>query len=253
MIIIKKIFVIIAIFALSGCADYKISKKKIESEKKYYSSSGFALIYDYDLYKNGLINKKYTGNDIMVMHSTLKKNTPVAILNPINSKRVVSKIYKRAEYPNIFKIVISKKLAEILELDLDNPYIEIIEIKKNVTFIAKKAETFDEEKNVAAKAPVDKIEINILSENIDDNQDVKKKYSFILVISDFYYLNSANNLKNELNKKIKLDNLGIKKINNKKYRLYSGPFKNFNTLKSTYISLNKLGFEDLEILKNSYE
>ena len=29
----------------------------------------------------------------------------------------------------------------------------------------------------------------------------------------------------------------------------SGPFKNFNALKTTYISLNKLGFENLNIYR----
>jgi len=56
-------------------------------------------------------------------------------------------------------------------------------------------------------------------------------------------------LKKELEKKTKLDTFIIKKINNKKYRLYIGPFQNFNSLKSTYISLNKLGFEELNIYK----
>jgi len=41
----------------------------------------------------------------------------------------------------------------------------------------------------------------------------------------------------------------LKKINNKKYRLYAGPFKNFNALKKTYISLNQLGFDDLNVYK----
>jgi len=77
----------------------------------------------------------------------------------------------------------------------------------------------------------------------------KKKHNYILLISDFYYLDSAENLKNELAKKTKLDGFVIKKINNKKYRLYIGPFQNFNSLKSTYISLNKLGFDELIIYK----
>ena len=41
----------------------------------------------------------------------------------------------------------------------------------------------------------------------------------------------------------------VKKIANNQYRLYAGPFKNINTLKSTYISLNKLGFDDLNIIR----
>ena len=50
-------------------------------------------------------------------------------------------------------------------------------------------------------------------------------------------------------KKTKVNNFSIKKINDKKYRLFVGPFKNFKALKTTYISLNKLGFEDLSVHK----
>ena len=69
------------------------------------------------------------------------------------------------------------------------------------------------------------------------------------MISDFYYLDSANNLKNELVKEIYISNISVKKINDKKYRLLAGPFKNFNALKTTYISLNNLGFESLNIYR----
>ena len=95
---------------------------------------------------------------------------------------------------------------------------------------------------------MEKIEINDLSK-IKTTSKVKEKNRYILLISDFYYLDSAENLKKELEKKTKLDTFIIKKINNKKYRLYIGPFQNFNSLKSTYISLNKLGFEELNIYK----
>ena len=69
------------------------------------------------------------------------------------------------------------------------------------------------------------------------------------MISDFYYEDSATNLMEELVKKSKMNNISVKKINNKKYRLFAGPFENFNALKTTYISLNKLGFENLNIYK----
>jgi len=39
----------------------------------------------------------------------------------------------------------------------------------------------------------------------------------------------------------------VKKIGDNKYRLLAGPFKNFNALKTSYISLNNLGFDDLNI------
>ena len=79
---------------------------------------------------------------------------------------------------------------------------------------------------------------------------LKKTKSFILVISDFYYIDSANNLKNDISKKTNIKNISVKKINNKKFRLLVGPFKNFNALKNTYISLNKLGFENLNVYRN---
>ena len=89
--------------------------------------------------------------------------TPVKIINPENSKIIDTKIFKKANYPNIFKAVVSKKIASILELDADNPYIEIIETKKNKTFIAKEGNTFEEEKNVAGKAPVNEIKMDDLT------------------------------------------------------------------------------------------
>ena len=54
-------------------------------------------------------------------------------------------------------------MAKELELDFDNPYVEVMEIKKNETFVAKEGTTFEEEKNVATKVPVEKIEIDNLS------------------------------------------------------------------------------------------
>ena len=77
----------------------------------------------------------------------------------------------------------------------------------------------------------------------------EKKMDFVLVVADFYYGNSAENLKRELIKKTKINKFSVKKINDNKYRLSVGPFKNFNALKTIYISLNNLGFEDLNIYR----
>ena len=124
-------------------------------------------------------------------------------------------------------------------------------VKKNKTFIAKEGSTFDEEKNVALKVPINEIQVDDLSKKkIKTQKKTSKKESFILVIADFYYFDSANNLKKQLINQTENSNFIVKKINNNKYRLYVGPFKNFNTLKSTYISLNNLGFENLNVYKN---
>ena len=57
------------------------------------------------------------------MHSLLKVNTPVKIINPDNLKVVETKIYKKANFPKIFTIVISEKIASILALDIDGKVI----------------------------------------------------------------------------------------------------------------------------------
>ena len=251
MKIFKIVKITICLLILYSCADYKGSGLKQKKEKHYFSSTGFALIFEDYLYKQKIINKKLDNSDIKVMHNFLKANTPIKIINPINSKVIEGKIYKKANYPKIFNVVISKRIASILELDPNNPYVEIIEMKKNKVFIAKKSNTFEEERNVAEKAPVEEIEVNNLSEENTNKDSLKLiKNNFILVINDFYFEDSANKLKLELIKKSKLKNLSVKKVNDKKYRLFAGPFKNFNTLKNTYISLNNLGFENLNIYKN---
>ena len=251
MNLIKVIKITICVLILHSCADYKNNELNKKKEKHYFSSTGFALIFEDDLFKQKVINKNLNNDEIKIMHNLLKTNTPVKIINPANSIVVEAKIYKKAIYPKIFNVVISKKIASILDLDPNNPYVEIIEMKKNKVFIAKKSNTFEEERNVAEKAPVEEIEVNNLSEENTNNDSLKLvKNNFILVINDFYFEDSANKLKLELIKKSKLKNLSVKKVNDKKYRLFAGPFKNFNTLKNTYISLNNLGFENLNIYKD---
>ena len=95
--------------------------------------------------------------------SFFKNNTLVSISNPFNSKSLTAKIKKTIKYPLIYNIVITKKMADKLDLDINNPYVEVLSIKKNDKFIAKEASIFDEEKNVANKAPVTSININDLS------------------------------------------------------------------------------------------
>ena len=258
MIIFKNLLIISIIFFISSCANYKkeITKEKITKkeiiEKKYFTSKGFALIYDDTLIKQGVIKKKLKNDKFYAIHSKLSKNTRIKIINPINSKFVEINVYKKNDYPRIFNIIINQKIANYLDLDRDNPYVELFEIKENETFIAKESNIFDEERSVAENAPVDEVKVDDLSVNKDTNSEKKKlskTYNFILIVSDFYYQDSANTLKKELIKKTKNINFSVKKISINKYRLSAGPFKNFNSLKSLYISLNNLGFDDLNIYR----
>ena len=235
------------IILLGSCADYNGTNSKTGKQKNF-SSSGFALIYSDEYFNDSVVNKKINNDEIVVMHSSLRLNTPIKIINPLNSKEIETKIHKRAAYPNIFSVVISSRISFILNLDINDPFVELVEIKKNKKFIAKKSNTFEEEKNVSDKAPVDEVKMDVLSnQDYEDQKEIETNFN--ILINDFYYFDSANSLKNSLIKKIKDKSIKLKKINNNKYRLYAGPFKNFNTLKKTYISLNNLGFNNLNIYK----
>ena len=159
----KIISTFICISILYSCADYRVKTDKNKEERQYYSSSGFALIYEDSLYLQKVVNKKINNEDIRVMHNLLKTNTPIKIINPINSKIVETKVYKRANYPKIFTVVVSEKIASILELDLEDPLVEVTELKKNKTYIAKKTNTFEEEKKVADINPVNEVKMDYLT------------------------------------------------------------------------------------------
>ena len=87
----KKILASIFILLLYSCANYNTGKSIKEKNKLYYSSSGFALIYDENLYVDKITNRKIDNEEIIVMHNILKKNTPIKIINPENSKFVETK------------------------------------------------------------------------------------------------------------------------------------------------------------------
>ena len=55
---------------------------------------------------------------------------------------------------------------------------------------------------------------------------------------------------NRIKNKSLIQNPKIKKISNKKYRVYLGPFSNINSLQKSYNDINILEFENVEIIKN---
>ena len=132
------VLLLISTIFLNSCADYKTDRTTKKMEKQYYSSMGFALIYSDHHYLNKVVNKKIKNDDSVAMHNLLKINTPIKIINPDNSKFIETKIYKKADYPKIFNVVISRKIASFLELDFNNPYVEIIEIIKIKPLLPKK-------------------------------------------------------------------------------------------------------------------
>jgi hypothetical protein len=75
------------------------------------------------------------------------------------------------KFSDFYNSVITSRIADELSLNLNEPYIDIVLISENSTFIAKKAKTFNEEKKVAEKAPVDGIQID----NLGRRQSTKKR------------------------------------------------------------------------------
>ena len=247
------IYIYIFIFLFSCTQDMKIIKKhsKVKVREQTYSSKGFALIYEDSIFERKIVNKKLNNDQNYVLHSFLKNNTLVGISNPFNSKSLTAKVRKTYKYPSIYNIVITKKMADNLDLDINNPYVEVLTIKKNDKFIAKEASIFEEEKNVANKAPVTSININDLSVSTPKIEVKKKKPTYIINIAEFYFLESAEAVKNRFEKKVNLENIKIKKISKNKFKVYFGPYASFNSMKETYLSLNELGFEDLDIINTN--
>ena len=166
------------IFCIFSCVPKNINTKQnnIIIPKNSFSNAGFALLYTTDLRKNKIINRKIEDRSLIIFQKNLKKNTNVKITNLLNNKSILAKVGTNAKYPNFYNSVLSKRIYEELELNDSEPYIEIIAISQNNTFIAKKTKMFDEEKEVADKAPVEGISISDLNpKKISIKKNKKKK------------------------------------------------------------------------------
>ena len=132
------------------------------------------------------------------------------------------------------------------------PILEIIELKKNKSFIAEKAKVFNEEKKIPSNAPVTSVKISNISKNkIKKNKNSKD--NIYIHIASFYSKDTAKFLKQRIVEELtEFDNkkLKIKQINNKETQVISGPYSSINLLKNDYIKLKNFGFEELDILIN---
>ena len=248
-----KSFLIISIFLfLTNCTtDTLIKKKPTITVQSGYSNKGFALIYTESLYNQKLISKKISERSLIIFQKNLKTNTPVKITNILNNKSIVGTVGKDSMYPSFNNSVLSTRIADELDLDINQPYIEILEILENSIFVASKAKTFDEEKNVAVKAPVDGISINDLNtkkKKKKKNQNIKFSYS--IKVADFYFNDSALVMLNRIKVESLIDNPKIKKISDNKYRVYLGPFKDVYSLQKSYNDISILQFENIEIIRD---
>ena len=218
---------------------------------KGFSNKGFALIYDQKYYKDGLVSKKIDERSLIIFQKNLKINTQVKVINILNNKSLIAKVGHQSEYPLFNNSVLSKRIADELNLNINEPYVEIIEILEDSMFIAKKAKTFDEEKKVAIKAPVNSISINDLNiTNVKNKEEIEKKFSYNIKIAEFYFKDTAEMMIDRITFETKIKDPKIKKLTRNKYRVYLGPFNNINSLQKSFNGINILKFENIEFLKN---
>ena len=250
----KNLFIIISIFFLVGCEQHNLNKKKISYElSDKYKNSGFALVYKNTLKDEKKISKKIDNRSLLIFHKSLKKNSFVKITNPINQKTIIAEVISnKVQFSDFYNCVITARIAEELYLDLNEPYIDLVLISQNSTFVAKKAKTFNEEKKVAEKAPIDGIKIDNLGETNDQKKEITKvNYSeYSIKIADFYYEDSAKNMVNRILEETNIKHPKIKKISKTKYRVLLGPFSDIKKLEESFNKINLLNFESLEILKD---
>ena len=143
----KSVLIVFFIFLL-GCEQNNLNQNIVNQEiMSKYKNSGFALVYDPVLKKEKKISKKIDNRSLLIFHKNLKKNSFVKITNPINQKTVIAEVISnKAKFSDFYNSVITSRIAKELSLNLDEPYIDLVLISQNSTFIAKKAKTFNEEK-----------------------------------------------------------------------------------------------------------
>ena len=232
----------------TACAPQLVTLNK----KEPYAANGFALIYNEFDFNEKTIKGRMKNDDLQISHQNLKIGTLIKISNPKNKKSLILKNVKRIRYPDFYKILITEAVMEKLKLDKNLPMLEIVEVKKNKSFIAKEAKTYNEEKKISSKAPVENIQIS----NISKEKNKKNKGTsdqIYIHLGSFYSTDTAEFLKQRIKMDVpefNINKLKIKKKNIKETLVISGPYNSINSVKNDYILLKTFGFEELDIFLN---
>ena len=248
----RKLLILCCLILLNNCSTTTLTKNKnFNSLDNPFINKGFSLIYNDKLYNNKIVSKKIDERSLIIFQKNLKKDTIVKITNILNNKSIIGTVGSSADYPSFNNAVLSVRIAEEINLNKNEPYVEILEILQNSVFVAKRAKTFEEEKNVAIKAPVKNISISNLNiEEVDNKNKQNKKFSYEIKIADFYFNDTALLLVDRIIKETTIKDVKIKKLDQKKYRVYAGPFNNISSLQKSFNDISILKFENIEIIKN---
>ncbi len=228
--------------------------KKIEKEELVnivYSNKGFALIYSED--SSNSLAYKLDDTSINILSPNLPNGTPVRITNIINGKSLLTVVKNKTILPIYYNSVITNRIASELSINSSEPYVHIETINSNKLYVANDVKTFDEEKEVANKAPVDDIMVQSISLETEKKEskieNFVTNFNYIIKFADFYFEDSAIMLKNRLFEEYKIENILIKKLSQNNFRVYKGPYKDFEKLKKGFHNIENLDFDSIEIIK----
>ncbi len=247
----RNIFFLLSLIFIFACDQYGIKDtKKINFKTaKKYKNVGFTLLYN-----ENLSSKKLDQRSLEIFHKNLKAKSQVKITNPLNNKSLIAKIKSnKVKFSNFYNSIITNRIVEELDIDPSEPYIEIVLISKDTTFIATKAKTFNEERKVAQKAPIDGIQISNINGIIKSQKKkkLKKRFSYSIKVADFYYKKSAILLIDRIKSETKINSIKLVELSKTNYRVLLGPFNDIKSLKESFEKMNNLNFENLEILNNA--
>ena len=236
-------YLLFLLFLLS-CTSVSVSNY----EKPVFNSKGFAYVYTNEDYKNKIIKKKINSDELIIAHNNVKRGTLLKITNPTNGRNIILKNSFKLDYPDFYKILITKTISKQIGLNENFPYVEVEELKKNKSFVAKKAEIYDEEKQLQVKAPVEKVKISNISKVKKKTSDKQPK--FVIILGNFYSLESAKLLKKRVKNDsqiLKNKRISIIKKNKHNFEVFLGPYKTINTMKKDYIALQQINFDEVDV------
>ena len=119
-------------------------------------------------------------NSIMqISHRSLKTNSLIKIINPITNKTLTLKNHKRLKYPEMYKVLITKPVADKLDLNSNLPLVEIMEQKKINLLLPKKLKFLMKKKKYPSKCSSDLCSnIQYLKKQNEKNQPLIRYFHF---------------------------------------------------------------------------
>ena len=216
-----------------------------------YSNKGFAFIYDEESIKFSKTNLDSDSIDILSPY--LPNGTPVRLTNIINGKSLLTVVKNKVDLPIFYNSVITSRIVSELSINPNEPYVFIETIYSDNLYVAKNVKTFDGEKKVANNAPVDDIMVQSISLETktkeSNTEEFITDFNYIIKFADLYFEDSAIMLKKRLFEEYSINNILIKKLSQNNFRVYKGPYKDFENLKKGFHNIESLDFDSIEIIK----